>query len=368
MRQIISLRLIIYRKLRELIVFSCALLLFAVSSAANTGFEGQSSPHSAFTRAPVERVMKPRARNTKGASATRPARRPPPTSNIAACRVQLEAKLPLTRFFGFFTVPAEIDGRTYPMVVDTGSDQTTIEPAMANVWHLQEDKFGEHKVTGLGGEAGWHYPRILSSLKLGAPEWIDLRVSPTSFAFVAKRAREARLPAPIGFLGSNILTRYDVELDFPARTMALYSVSNCVGRFVPWSGQFTAFSADLTRRNRFVLHISANGHPIRAVIDTGAETSIAAKASIAGTGADLTAIEKTVPLYNFGWDGEPIASYRHSVDLEVGAERFPSASIEVGDIVLPDFDMVLGMDYLRGRRVWLSYSTGWVFMQRMDAS
>ena len=43
--------------------------------------------------------------------------------------------------------------------------------------------------------------------------------------------------------------------------------------------------------------------------------------------------------------------------------NYPNAPLTVVNTSFQDAGMLLGTDFMRNRRVWLSYSTGWVFMQ-----
>jgi predicted aspartyl protease len=258
----------------------------------------------------------------------------------SACQLKLEARLPMTESFRHYTVPVNIGGRTHPMLVDTGAEGTAILPKIADEWHLREDTSSASRVKGVGG-ASSQYLRIIPSLKLGSSEWVDLRVAALP---IVSPEELAQASPPVGMLGANVLNRYDVEFDFPARTIALYTASGCLGRFAPWSGDFQAYSAHKTPSNRFILKLSLDGHPVRALLDTGATSSVGTTAAARAAGVDS-------------------ATYQHKFDLEIGTARFENAPIVVADIDLKDSDMLLGMDFMRHRRVWVSYSTGWVFMQ-----
>jgi hypothetical protein len=169
----------------------------------------------------------------------------------SACQLKLEATLPMTKVLSHYTVPVDIDGHSYPMMVDSGAERTTLEPGIADALHLAVDSDHATTTTGVGGSVGHEYPRIIPSLKIGSSEWIDLRVLAVSSGAVAP---EAQASAPVGILGANVLSRYDVEFDFPGRTLSLYSASGCMGHFAPWQGDYQAYSADKTPGNRFILN------------------------------------------------------------------------------------------------------------------
>jgi predicted aspartyl protease len=282
-----------------------------------------------------------------------------PAQTNSACQLKLEARLPMTESFGHYMVPVNIGGRTYPMLVDTGAEGTAILPEIADEWHLREDTSSASRLKGVGGPSS-QYLRIIPSLKLGSSEWIDLRVAALP---IVSPEQLAQASPPVGLLGANVLNRYDIELDFPARTVSLYTASGCLGTFAPWSGDFQAYSAQKTPSNRFILSLSLNGHPVRALLDTGATSSVVTTAAARAAGVDSVALSLDPRSSGSGVDGLPVTTYQHKFDMQIGTARFDNAPIVVTDIDLKDSDMLLGMDFMRHRRVWVSYSTGWVFMQ-----
>jgi len=277
----------------------------------------------------------------------------------SACQLKLEAKLPMTESFGNYAVPVNIGGRTHPMLVDTGSEGTAILPKIADDWHLREDTSSASRVKGVG-EARSQYLRVIPSFKFGSAEWVDLRVAALP---IVSPEQLAQAPPPVGLVGANVLNRYDVEFDFPARTISLYTASGCFGTFVPWTGDFQAYSAQKTPSSRFILPISLNGHPVRALLDTGATSSVVTIAAARAAGVDSVALSRDPRSSGSGHDGMQVDTYQHKFDMEIGTASFDNAPLVVADINLKDSDMLLGMDFMRHRRVWVSYSTGRVFMQ-----
>jgi predicted aspartyl protease len=282
-----------------------------------------------------------------------------PVQVNTACKLTLEAKLPMTENLGHYTVPVNIGGQTHPMLIDTGAEGAAILPKMADEWNLRQDTSSASRVKGVGGVSS-QYLRIIPRLTLGSSEWVDLRVAALPFLSPEQLAQAS---PPVGMLGANVLNRYDVEFDFPARTVSLYTASGCLGTFVPWKGDFQAYSAQKTPSNRFILKLSLNGHPVRALLDTGSTSSVVTTAAAGAAGVDSVALSLDPRSTGSGSDGLPVTTYQHKFDMKIGTASFDNAPLVVADIALKDSDMMLGMDFMRYRRVWVSYSTGWVFMQ-----
>ena len=277
----------------------------------------------------------------------------------SACQLKLEAKLPLTKGFYRYTVPVEIGGRTYPMLADTGADGSAIVPKIADEWQLGQDMSRAARLKGFGS-ASSQYLRIIPSLKLGSSEWVDLRVATLP---VVSPEELAQPSPPVGILGADVLRRFDVEFDFPARTVSLYTASGCLGKFAPWKGDFQAYSAQKTPSNRFILTLSLNGHPVRALLATGSVTSLVTTAAASAAGVDSVALSRGPRATGSDTHGTQVTAYQHKFDMKIGTARFDKTPLGVVDMDMKDSDMLLGMDFMRHRRVWVSYSTGWVFMQ-----
>jgi predicted aspartyl protease len=276
------------------------------------------------------------------------------------CHLTKEATLPLTEIGGHYDVPVDIGGHTFLMVVDSGSENTVLTAEAADAFHLESDTSQANVIRGVG-DIRSVYPRVLPSLKFGTEEWRDTRVD---VADLLNPAEWAAPSVPIGLIGTRMLSRYDVELDFPAKTMTLYTAEGCIGRFVPWVGRYDAYSPIDTPRHRFILSLALNGHPIKAVLDTGATHSLLKHDAMLASGVDDTALASDPQSSGTGISGNRIHLYVHRFDsLRLGTATFRNVHIEVGDAALSDSDMLLGMDFMKWRRVWLSYSTGWVFMQ-----
>ena len=276
------------------------------------------------------------------------------------CHLTKEATLPLTAIGGHYDVPVDIGGQTFLMVADSGAENTVLTPEAADALHLTTDTSQAYVIHGVGDTRSV-YPRVLPSLKFGTAEWTNTRVDVENLLSPAERAAPS---APIGLIGTKVLSRYDVEFDFPAKTMTLYTAEGCIGRFAPWVGRFDAYSPIDTPRHRFILSLALNSHPIKAVLDTGATHSLLKQAAVLTAGVDGAALASDPQLSGTGISGIPFHLYLHRFDsLRVGTATFRNVHIEVGDTALSDSDMLLGMDFLKWRRVWLSYSTGWVFMQ-----
>jgi len=67
---------------------------------------------------------------------------------------------------------------------------------------------------------------------------------------------------------------------------------------------------------------------------------------------------------SLGIDGAKLATHQHRfARFQIGHVDYASPSIRVSPLRLVTGDMLLGADWLRGNRVWISYATHQVIIQ-----
>src|SRR5262249_38061454 len=78
-----------------------------------------------------------------------------------------------------------------------------------------------------------------------------------------------------GLLGADILSNYDVELDFGADKMTLLSPDHCPGKVIYWNPQAVAVvPIQVTRGGDIVFPVTLDGKPVNATLDTGASDTV----------------------------------------------------------------------------------------------
>lgn len=281
--------------------------------------------------------------------------------SASGCQLTKEAQLPLVERSRRFLVEAEINGQKRLFVVDSGAWKSALSPDVADALNLPVDRTGAQRVSGVGQTITPEYPRVVASIRLGGEQWTDLRLPVTGQRTFTSFGE----PNLAGILGADILSRYDVELDFPAQTMTLYTARNCLGRFAPWRGDYQAYSPDYTPHHTFLMDMALDGHAIRAVLDTGAGASLVSSDAALRAGIDGAVLARDRVGSGQGVSGASFETYVHRFStVQIGKRIFRNTNMLIGNTFFPrGIDMLLGMDFLKWRRVWLSYSTGWVFMQ-----
>jgi predicted aspartyl protease len=275
----------------------------------------------------------------------------------AACTVEKVADLPTRQVLGAVLVPAAVNQTAVQMQVDTGASTSSITPAMAMALRLPPDATHRSTVIGVGGQ-------IVTRNTLVANFEVGRQVWPEQSFVTAPLARAYHEAQPVaGLLGANYLSDFDVELDLPHGRMTLWQVQGCAGDFT-WA-DVPHFSVKLRRYApaRMVASVEIDGHALPALIDWGANTTVLKQTTAVQLGVTPEALAVDPTGHSHGADGNDIEYRVHRFpEIRIGNGVFHQVRVEVAPIQLLDADMLLGLDFARTRRLWLSYATGQMFV------
>jgi hypothetical protein len=223
---------------------------------------------------------------------------------------------------------------------------------------LQADPHRRTTITGVGG-AITTQNALLQSFGIGGLEMLDQSVTVGTLP-----AAENAVVRAAGLIGADWLTDFDVELDLRHRRIALYRVQGCGGDYVPWQGPKTSVLAQIYRRGLVVLSAQLDGQPITAILDSGSNRSTLSEAVAARIGVDASAQALDRAGTSTGIDGAARQTRWHRFgQLRIGGASYNDPLIGVSPIHLGVADMLLGVDWLRGNRVWISYAMRRVTIQ-----
>jgi hypothetical protein len=166
--------------------------------------------------------------------------------------------------------------------------------------------------------------------------------------------------APDGLLGADILAGFDVEVDVSRGRLALFPP--CGDPRPPWSPPYAVLQGKLLR-GRFFVPLTLDEVRLAAALDTGAEYSLVSSraAEAAGVSAAELALDPAASIVVVG--PQPVTVRLHRFrELRLGPEVWANPPLLVMPARQAPVDGILGMDYLRHYRLWLSYATGLVFV------
>jgi predicted aspartyl protease len=274
----------------------------------------------------------------------------------ADCKPKRQAELAVVLLRNIPLVNLTVNGAPATFLLDTGAERTIMTAAAAQ---------------RLGVESHYEYPRRMRSLdgavSSGDARLRSLGLGGTALADFRVLVGSVSLPGPTdkpldGLLGADFFSSFEMDLDIAHSRLTLYERLPCAIAAPPWTLPYTTMSVNRSLHDHLFFPVSLDGHKLAAFIDTGAEVSaldIAAALALGVTGAALD----HDPVANLrGAGSEVVKSRRHRFGrLEIGGETLRDQVIAVTNLRLQDADLVLGIDFLRSRRVWLSYGSHQIF-------
>ncbi len=277
----------------------------------------------------------------------------------AGCVMHELAVLPVLNERRQPIIRAAVDGVPVAFIVDTGARVSTIFEDAAVTLNLPASFENRHVLVGTGG-AVFARDATVDILRL------DHMVA-RNVQFVTAGRWHGRIDGlPLaGLFGGDFLAGYDVALDLPAHRVSLYREQGCGDNLRPWpEGVMYRIPFQLENDTQIDLPIAIDGHAVPAVLDSGAGRTVLDRTAGRSGGATDASMATDPATIGTGIDGNRNPMRLHRFDsLQVGPERFAPAVLEVGDTGVT----LLGADYLRSHRVWISYPHQVLYVQPVPA-
>ncbi len=253
-------------------------------------------------------------------------------------------------------VAGYVNGEPAKLEVSTGLGLTGVLPGSVQAFGLPTDPV---RRTGFGapGSGDVRQNVTVRSLRVGGQDW-----GGRSLAVRPYFMPDGSPPAFDAMIGADLLRETELELDLPARRVAFHARRGCRPGAPPWA---PASSVPMEVQNHGTPFVVArvNGHPVRALIHSGNNATAMTRrlADRLGVARDDAA-------------GRRVRSHGTDPRVSHGQEARVS-ELAVGQEVLRDFpvvvtadgtgspeELVLGQDWLRRRKVWLSFGSRRLFL------
>ncbi|WP_143217676.1 retroviral-like aspartic protease family protein [Acetobacter persici] len=278
------------------------------------------------------------------------------------CQVATLGDLPVLNKFGSPIVGVTINGHDAAMVVDSGADLSMISEEASKNFGLTDTGH----VLNISGVTGEMLSPVMRADKMG----LGTATSGEVYLTQAKRSFGGTLEGRpvVGLFGADFLRSYDVMFNLPARKIALYELSGCKSPTPTWDGPSSTLDWYRlgTQGMRIGTTMRLNGKKIDTMLDSGAwhTTVLPSQARKAGVMKDELA--RGVPVTSGGVNGKRRGGgYLHRFDsLQIGTELYPNPMLAVSPIETDGYAL-LGADFLRHNRVWISYKKEQIFIQRL---
>ena len=278
------------------------------------------------------------------------------------CKMVQIAELPVRVAQNELIVDGAINGQKIGIMLDTGAMRTTIPRSAAERLALGAQWATGVRMTGVGGESDVE-SAVLSEFKLGEAVRKDWRV------YVAGEIDPGNNVAVL--LGDDFFHLVDVEFDLAHGAVRLFEPRDCAGVALAYWAKGDAREADIEAvddaRPQIILTVRINGRPMRAMLDSGAGTSVlntvdAARLGVTPESPGVVALGKHMQ----GIGKETVDSWIAPFEsIAIGDELIRDTSLSFGDLSgistggrLRAPAMLLGADFLRAHRVLVAHSQG----------
>jgi clan AA aspartic protease (TIGR02281 family) len=168
-----------------------------------------------------------------------------------------------------------------------------------------------------------------------------------------------------GVLGADSLSSFDIDLDLPNNRITFYDKQTCPGAVPAWAEPYVTIAAGRSGGGHLFFPVQLDGHKIDAFVDTGAQSTVLSTSAALALGVTAALLARDRVAILRGAAGEQVNGRVHQfARLNIGTEAVHNPEMIVTDLRLSDADLVLGIDFLRPRRIWLSYGSQQIFLLR----
>ncbi len=274
-----------------------------------------------------------------------------PSPAFAACQVGKMLDLPVVMARRRPMVTAQFGGRDARFIVDSGAFYSTISRATAVEFGLKITALpSSFRLQGINGDTSAS-STVAQNFSLGG-----VTIPKVSFIVGGSDTGTG------GLLGQNILGLADVEYDLPHGMVRLMKTSDCAKTGLAyWAAGRPVTSLKLERAalDRFKPHtvaiVSLNGKDIRAVFDSGAQSSVLTLAAAKRLGITPESTGVVPAGVGTGIGVRPVRTWYAAFDsLAIGNETIPHPRIAIADIELGTSDMLIGIDFFLTHRMFVS--------------
>ena len=274
----------------------------------------------------------------------------------AGCTLARMFEFPVTMHGMAPWTNVKINGQDEWLMIDSGAVFSTLSPAKAAELHLDLEP-APFEVMGVGGVAPHTDAATVRTMTISG-----ITAPRVQFLVVAHGASGSA-----GLLGQNILDIADVDYDLAHGWVRIMKAQDC-GRaaLAYWDKEKVYSVLDqegvVERDHHTYAYVTVNGVRLKALLDTGAGSSVIALRGAARAGL-RPAMEGAKPLgVSYGIGGATGMSWSVPVaSIKIGDEEIKNDRIEIGDLDLEDEDMLLGADFFLAHHVYVANSQGRIY-------
>lgn len=284
------------------------------------------------------------------------------------CKMFQIAELPVRLQYNKLIVDGEINGRKIGFLLDTGAARTLIFRSTAEHLGLRRDRVRGVRLFGIGGETNVE-SALVDEIRIGEARRESLRM------LVAGESEFGRDMDVL--LGEDVLQSFDIEFDLAHSVIRLHQPKDCEGMSLAYWATDGARTVGIEpvdeMRPQIRLDVLINGQELKALLDSGAGTSLLDKPTAAllgvtpstpgvvpvGRGTGLG--QKTIEFWRGPFQSVAIGDETIKDTSIVFGELFKDASYQATGSHIPTkvggtIAMLLGADFLSSHRVLVAHS------------
>jgi len=267
------------------------------------------------------------------------------------CSLKVIAELPVTMEGLRPIVVAKINGADARFVADSGAAYSMVSAATVSEFKLPQRRAPRgFSIHGIGGS---------TTPAIATVQTFTLANHPIHSVNFLIGGNEVGAEA-VGLIGQDLMRRADVEFDLANGVLRLIEPEDCAERSRAYwaaSKQFSTVDIDapIRARPQPIGTAFVNGVKVRVDFDTGTPISVLSlsAAKRAGITPSSPGAKPAGTIYGLGrstvdvWTA-PLASFK------IGGEDIQNTQVLIGDIRLPETDMLLGDDFFLSHRVYVA--------------
>lgn len=276
---------------------------------------------------------------------------------LAACSLGV-SQLPLTMQGLRPLLTTKVNGSETRFMVDSGAFYSLITPAAVARLNLRTEPLPERiTISGANGAAN----ASLTTVKVFTIAGVDVR----NIQFIVTGGTIGAEAA--GVIGQNILGLFDVEYDLANGAMRLGRPKGCGRMAMAYWAKDKPFievpmEARLGLTSHAIVPVSVNGVKLRAMLDTGADTSVIALGAARRAGIRPNGAGVEAGGLSGGIGSRAIRTWTAPVQsFEIGGLKVMRTKIQIGDVDLGTADMLLGDDFFLSNRVYVANSQNKIY-------
>ena len=275
-------------------------------------------------------------------------------------------------------VTVDINGHPANLVLDTGAFATTLKRVSAERLGVRMSQL-DQDTYGIGGTRHT-YRGTAKHMRIGNVSADGMVLAGLDFL---DRPSDTGID---GLFGMNMMAAYDIDLDLPGDHVVLYEADgSCRKPHVALAAPLYTVPLQFIEHDRQAdIELSINGHPIRAVIDSGAARTILFRSAASRLGVDISALHAAGHALGYGIGPRAAPMLQHVFEtVQIGDLRINNmriavidqanaspARVHVGSLLSDSSlgetggeEMLLGADFMRKVHLWISHSSHTLIMQ-----